>query len=799
LIGAALALSVTAPAGAQELAKKLDRRFPTAYCPIDNDDYDLTFTATTDRARIRIEADNFTGSTFNEQRLDNMAVVPKSLFDANRFLTPNFTACFLTPPGPQNYPSYNFTAAGTPETFFDQFPSNALQWNLSNYGWWDNVSFNFGAPNNSTTGTDRTGGALALGRDTDGAVKVSTDVMVTGLTPGTLYVITGWWNTQSLNSLDFFINTNPCTDLDADGLTDCAGDCNDADPKMRAGSAEVCDGKDNDCNGAIDDAAACVRLCTTPAKQGSDFRVTTAQFASSSPSVAWNGVDYGLLWKDSRNGDQEIFFTRMTPAGAKVGIDVPVTGSCFDCDHPQLVWNGTEYGAVWMQNDAITFRRLDRNGAAVGTDTILGDPAGSGRELPDIAWSGSEYGIAWDEFVGPLQIRFQKLDRLGKKTSQLFHITDDASFLGNTRPRLAYGGGKFGVVWQGNNGNAAVIVFRSIDARQGLLPALPITTHNFTSLAPEIAWNGSEWGVAWQDHRTFTEVYFQRVTAAGALNGAELRVTNASSTSNAPSLAWTGSEYGVVWEDFRTGDQELWFARISSVAVKVGSDLQLTTAAGTSAEPSIAWGGGKFGVAFWDDRFNGEQEIYFLRLGCNCVDGDGDTQNSCVECDDTRSAVKSGGAQICDGLNNDCDSASWPLLAGTNEADVDGDTFSACAGDCNDANVAIWATPGEVRSLVMTHNKATSTSTLSWAAPLLPGGSSDVYDTVRSATPTNFTASATCVETNDGVNTAANDGTTPAAGTAFFYLVRAENACPSGIGPLGFATGGVPTTGRTCP
>jgi hypothetical protein len=798
-IGVAFVLVATAPVRGQEFLKKLDRRFPTAYCPTDNDTFDLTFTAATDRVKIRIEADNFNGGTFNEQRLDNMVIVPKSVFDANRAVHPNFTACFLNPPGPANYPGYNFSAAGTTETFFDQFPSNAAQWNLSNYGWWDNVSFNAGAPNNSASGSDRSGGALALGRETDGSVRVSTDITVTGLTPGTLYIVTGWWHTQSLNTLDFYFNTNPCADLDGDGLTDCAGDCNDTDPKMRTGAVEVCDGKDNDCNGTLDEAAACVRLCTTPAKQGTDFRVTTAEFSSASAAVAWNGVDYGVIWKDSRNGDQEIFFTRMTPGGVKVGIDVPVTGACFDCDNPSIVWNGTEYGAVWRENDAITFRRLDRAGATVGTATTLIDPAGSGAELPDIAWSGSEYGVVWDQFVGPQQIRFQKLDRLGAKTSQIFHITDDFSFNGNSRARVAFGGGRFGIVWEGNNGGPHEIFFKRVDARQGLLPTLQITTHNQTALAPSIAWNGTEWGVAWQDHRTFTEVYFQRVTAAGVKNGLELRVTNASSNSDNPSLAWTGSEYGVVWEDFRSGDQQLWFARISSAGAKVGSDLQLTTSIGTSARPAMAWGGGKYGIAWSDDQAAGEQEIYFMRLGCSCVDTDTDGQNSCIECDDTRAAVKSGGAQVCDGLNNDCDNASWPLLAGTNEVDVDGDTFSACAGDCNEGNAAIWATPGEVRTLQLTHNKISATSTLNWTAPLLPGGSSNVYDTLRSTTPVNFTASATCVETNDGANTSASDATAPTAGAVFFYLVRAENACPSGIGPLGFATGGIPTAGRTCP
>lgn len=41
-------------------------------------------------------------------------------------------------------------------------------------------------------------------------------------------------------------------DVDADGLTPCAGDCDDADP-LRPYSREICDGIDNDCDGFTDD------------------------------------------------------------------------------------------------------------------------------------------------------------------------------------------------------------------------------------------------------------------------------------------------------------------------------------------------------------------------------------------------------------------------------------------------------------------------------------------------------------------------------------------------------------------
>src|SRR4030095_10104013 len=58
-----------------------------------------------------------------------------------------------------------------------------------------------------------------------------------------------------------------CPDADNDGFAVCSAgcspdvgeacaDCNDANPAIGAGTAEVCDGIDNDCNGQVDDGLA---------------------------------------------------------------------------------------------------------------------------------------------------------------------------------------------------------------------------------------------------------------------------------------------------------------------------------------------------------------------------------------------------------------------------------------------------------------------------------------------------------------------------------------------------------------
>jgi len=64
------------------------------------------------------------------------------------------------------------------------------------------------------------------------------------------------------------------------------------------------------------------------------------------------------------------------------------------------------------------------------------------------------------------------------------------------------------------------------------------------------------------------------------------------------------------------------------------------------------------------------------------IDGDGDGSLSCADCDDVNQANFPGNIEACDGLDNDCDGS-----AGSDESDGDGDSVIACA-DCDDADAA---------------------------------------------------------------------------------------------------------------
>src|SRR5262249_21788057 len=174
-------------------------------------------------------------------------------------------------------------------------------------------------------------------------------------------------------------------------------------------------------------------------------------------------------------------------------------------------------------------------------------------------------------------------------------------------------------------------------------------------------------------------------------------------------------------------------------------------------------------------------------------------------------------SETCNLIDDDCDGSIDEGVQTTFYGDMDADGFGrpglttlACtvppgyspnASDCDDNIPAVWATPGEAGStLSLTHNAQSGVTTVTWSAPVSPGGTAASlrYDTLRSTIPADFTDPAECINSS-GTNASTTDSQSPPPGAVYSYLVRAVNACPSGTGTLGLKTGGAERPGRSCP
>lgn len=177
-------------------------------------------------------------------------------------------------------------------------------------------------------------------------------------------------------------------------------------------------------------------------------------------------------------------------------------------------------------------------------------------------------------------------------------------------------------------------------------PSVSITTPNLEWIgrlapAPELdasmgsaslAFGGGNWGAAFSTRRDspadkypdseYDEIYFLLLDPDGAAAGPSVRVSQAPGESSDPSLAWSGSEYGVAWTDSRfapTFDcdgnedcdmhREVFFRRVSKEGRPLGPELRLTGPEFWAFYPRLFWR-----QDHYDLIFGSLEGLYYLRL-----------------------------------------------------------------------------------------------------------------------------------------------------------------------------------------
>jgi Putative metal-binding motif len=108
------------------------------------------------------------------------------------------------------------------------------------------------------------------------------------------------------------------------------------------------------------------------------------------PTLTWTGAQFAVAWKDHRDGNGEVYLARIDAAGNKIGGDVRITNDATDSGSPSLAWNGAGFGLVWTDSTAgLRFMSLNATGAALGSPVPI-DPSFSRAEL---TWTGTEYRL----------------------------------------------------------------------------------------------------------------------------------------------------------------------------------------------------------------------------------------------------------------------------------------------------------------------------------------------------------------------------------------------------------------------
>jgi hypothetical protein len=145
---------------------------------------------------------------------------------------------------------------------------------------------------------------------------------------------------------------------------------------------------------------------------GADTRLTNYSYDSEHPSVAVSGSVVYVVWIDGRDGNAEIYYKRSTDAGVSWGTDTRLTNNSAYSHHPSVTVSSSVVHIVWQDtrdgNDEIYYKRSSDAGINWGADTRLTTNT-SYSWYPSVAVSSSVVNVVWmDGRDGNLEIYYKR-------------------------------------------------------------------------------------------------------------------------------------------------------------------------------------------------------------------------------------------------------------------------------------------------------------------------------------------------------------------------------------------------------
>lgn len=334
--------------------------------------------------------------------------------------------------------------------------------------------------------------------------------------------------------------------------------------------------------------------------------------------VAATGDTIHVVWI-SRIMEREIFYKRSLDGGSTWSVDTMLSSGANNSDSPSIAANGQFVHVVWMDsrdgNDEIYYKGSSDAGGTWGFDDRITTNSAESR-LPSVAGSGSYVHVVYDDFRdADWEIYYRRSTDAGGfwvTNTRLTNSTGPSNYAS-----VAVSGSTVHVVWEDSrDGNSEIYYKRSADTGLNWGTDTRLTLNSVISSKPSIAVSESDVHVVWFDYRDSTggpgEIYYKRSTNGGLDWDPDVRLTHTTYPSLYPSAAVSGDTIHLVWFEFNEM-LEIFYKRSTDGGSVWEQDVRLTTDSALSYNPSVAASGPAVHVVFWDRRDAGNYEIYYKR------------------------------------------------------------------------------------------------------------------------------------------------------------------------------------------
>ncbi|MEO0254766.1 MAG: hypothetical protein ABIN20_05040, partial [candidate division WOR-3 bacterium] len=304
--------------------------------------------------------------------------------------------------------------------------------------------------------------------------------------------------------------------------------------------------------------------------------ISTATNDQEHPSVAFDGTNYFVVWEDSRSGStSDIYGARVSPDGTVIDQNgIAISTAPNNQEYPSVAFNGINYLIVWEDyrsgSSDIYGARVSQDGTVLDPNGIAISTATGYQFSPSVAFDGTNYFVVWHDLRSG-----STSDIYGARVSQGGTVIDQNGIAistapsGQGYPSVAFDGTNYFVVWGDLRSGSTSDIYGARVSPDGTVidqEGIAISTATSWQESPSVAFDGTNYFVVWEDLRSgpSSDIYGARVTQNGTvldLDGILISITTHSQY--VPSVSFDGTNYFVVWMDNRNNSYDIYGARVS--------------------------------------------------------------------------------------------------------------------------------------------------------------------------------------------------------------------------------------------
>ena len=266
------------------------------------------------------------------------------------------------------------------------------------------------------------------------------------------------------------------------------------------------------------------------------FQISNYTTYQWNPEVAFDGTNYLVVWEDKRNGNWDIYCTKVSPnAVVSYPPGIAISTATQNQQHISMCFGGGNFFITWndLRNTAypnykIYGCRVDPAGSVMDPSGILISDSPVTDRDPSIAFDGTNYFVFWDRgTIGdPLGGIPDDFDIYGSRINQQGSVLDINGLLIKESPPGVISGGSgavFGIndYFLSYNESSSLAKIKGVKvSKTGVLinpPGVDLRISVNDQSSPAVASDGVNYLAVWVDYRGINgyEIYGTRIGPNG--------------------------------------------------------------------------------------------------------------------------------------------------------------------------------------------------------------------------------------------------------------------------------------------